>query len=188
MRLWRVLIGLCLLSPCAGAAAQTVIHRCMGANGTPVFTDRACSDLQAIPRQPPPRTPASAPAGGSGAPPPILCAANFAQLKQAVIDAFALGDANRLAGLMLWEGEGHGAAVADIRALHALMQHPLVEVGPDAAGDPVLAEADTAASAPAVADPPELRVLTAAADGSGVPHETRFPVVRQSGCLWLRQP
>lgn len=188
MRLWRVLIGLCLLSPCATAAAQTVIHRCMGAEGTPVFTDRACSDLQAIPTQSPSRTPAGTPAGGLGAPPPILCAANFAQLRQAVIDAFALGDANRLAGLMLWEREAQGAAVADIRALHALMQHPLVEVGPDAAGAPAPAAAGTATSAPAVADPTELRVLTAAADGSGIPRETRFPVVRQSGCLWLHQP
>lgn len=188
MHMPRILIGLCLLSPCTGVAAQAVIHRCVSANGTPTFTDRACSDLQATPTQPVPIAPGSGPPAPSSAPPPILCAANLAQLRQAVIDAFAIGDANRLAGLMLWNDEGHGAAVADIRALHALMQHPLVDVGPDSPNDSALAGSGTAASVPATGDSSELLVRTAATDGSGVPHETRFPVVRQSGCLWLRQP
>lgn len=188
MRLLRILIGLCLFSPCMGLAAQTVIHRCVSANGTPVFTDRACGDLQATSTQSMPSGSGSAPSALSGAPPPILCAANFAQLKQAVIDAFAIGDANRLAGLMLWDGEGHGAAVADIRALHALMRQPLVDIGPDPPNDPALAESAAASPAPASGESSELVVRTTAADGSGVPHETRFTVARQSGCLWLRQP
>ena len=188
MRLLRILIGLGLLSPCLAMAVPTVIHRCVGANGTPVFTDRACSDLQATPTQPMPHAPGGGPPALSSAPPPILCAANFAQLKQAVIDAFAIGDANRLAGLMLWDGEGHGAAVADIRALHALMRQPLVDIGPDAPTDPALAESGTAAFVPTTGDWSGLVVRTATADGSGVPHETRFTVARQSGCLWLRQP
>lgn len=188
MRLLRILIGLGLLSPCSGVAAQAVIHRCVGANGTPVFTDRSCSDMQAVATHP-----AAGPADNgapalSSAPPLILCAANVAQLKQAVIDAFAAGDANRLAGLMLWGGEGERAAVADIRALHALMQRPLVEIGPAASTDTDPAGSATASSAAATGDPAELLVRTAASDGSGVPHETRFPVVRRAGCLWLRQP
>jgi len=190
MRLLRPLIGFLLLSPALPLAAQTVIHRCVGSNGVPVFTDRACSDLEAAPLQA-----AAAPRGGApppaGAPPPILCAANVAQLRQAVIDAFAIGDANRLAGLMLWNGEGHGAVVADIRALHALMQHPLVEIGTDVPDAPA---ADGSLAPPAApvealpARPSELLVRTAASDGSGVPRETRFPLARQSGCVWLRQP
>lgn len=186
MRLLRLLIGLCLLSPALPLAAQTVVHRCVGSNGVPVFTDRACSDLEATPLQPAAATPRGGSPPPSGAPPPILCAANVAQLRQAVIDAFALGDANRLAGLMLWNGEGHGAAVADIRALHALMQHPLVEVGTDVPDAP--ADAGSAADAPATAHASELLVRTASGDGSGVPRETRFALARQSGCVWLRQP
>lgn len=199
MRPLRLLIGLCLLTPALPLAAQTVVHRCAGSNGVPVFTDRACSDLEATPLQPATAAPRNGSSPPSGAPPPILCAANVAQLKQAVVDAFAIGDANRLAGLMLWNGEGHGAAVADIRALHALMQHPLVEVGtdvPDAPDAPANAgsaadapvNAGSAADAPATAHASELLVRTASSDGSGVPRETRFPLARQSGCVWLRQP
>jgi hypothetical protein len=193
MRLLRLLIGLCLLSPALPLAAQTVVHRCVGSNGVPVFTDRACSDLDATALQR-----AAAPRGGSpppsGAPPPILCAANVAELRQAVVDAFAIGDANRLAGLMLWNGEGHGAAVADIRSLHALMQHPLVEVGtdvPDARDAPATSATTANPNAPvepAPAHASALLVRTAASDGSSVPRETRFALARQSGCVWLRQP
>jgi hypothetical protein len=186
MRLLRILIWLCL-SPCVGqAAAQAVIHRCVGANGDPVFTDGRCSDMQATSTQPAARVQPGGPAAAPGAPLPIVCAANFAQLTQAVTDAFAMDDANRVAGLMLWSGEGHGAAVADISALHALMQRPLVDIGPPSSGSPASADSSGVTAAPG--DSSELVVRTAAGDGSGLPHETRFPVVRQAGCLWLRQP
>jgi hypothetical protein len=190
MRLLRILIGLCLLLPCVGVAAQAAIHRCVGANGDPVFTDGTCSDMQATATQPVARQPddgrQSDGLAAFGAPPPIVCAANFAQLTQAVTDAFAIGDANRLAGLMLWSGEGHAAAVTDIRALHALMQHPLVDIGPPSSAEPASGDSSNVTAAPD--DSSELVVRTAAGDGSGLPHETRFPVVRQAGCLWLRQP
>ncbi|PWK82383.1 DUF4124 domain-containing protein [Fulvimonas soli] len=168
------------------AAAQT-IHHCVDARGNPVFTDRQCSDLQAVPYTPRAAPETAAPAAA----PPLLCAADFSALRQAVVEAFATRDANRLAGLMLWEGHGRQGVVAGIRRLAALMERPLVEVGrasseatdddgpPDAAM-PDAVPADTAQT------PPELVLRTASSDGSGVPDETRFAVVRRSGCLWLR--
>lgn len=188
--------------------AQAGIHRCIGADGNPVFTDGACTDMQATPAQPGARTPDSDRTAGFDAPAPILCAANLAQLKQGVADAFAIRDANRLAGLMLWGGSGRSAVLANIRSLRALMQRPLVDFGDDASGDSATATsaptdvssatrapgstatagttAVESAAAPATAG--ELLIRTAADDGSGVAHETRFAVERQSGCLWLREP
>ncbi|MEO8984360.1 MAG: DUF4124 domain-containing protein, partial [Rhodanobacter sp.] len=110
-------------------------------------------------------------------------------------DAFATGDANRMAGLMLWGGYGSKAAVADIRALKRAMREPLLDFGPEAEADTddqslqadafALPPTSTAASAPARKD---LLVLhTAGNDGSGQPHAMRFQVVRRSGCLWLRR-
>lgn len=165
--------------------AQTEIHRCVGSNGSAVFTDQPCAALQATPVNP-----TAAPASNAApAAPPVLCAASLGQLRESVIDAFASRDANRLAGLMLWNGYGRGAAIADIRALGDLMKQPLLDVdlpGDDGAaasaasgdGDPY------AESAPSAAD--QLVLHTAGNDGSGNPREIRFGIARQAGCLWLR--
>lgn len=177
----------------APAAAQTQIHRCIGANGGAVFTDQPCAALQATPvssaAHPGPAVIAASPA-------PILCAADLGSLRQGVIDAFASRDANRLAGMMLWEGYGRGAAIADIRSLTQVMKRPLLDVEiPQDSTPPTEPAAASSLDdpfamdiAPAPAPPPDnqLIVHTADNDGSGSPHELRFTIVRRAGCLWLR--
>jgi hypothetical protein len=191
------LLCLILLVRAAPVAAQNPIHRCIGANGNPLFTDQPCVALQATSVAPAVAASAGNPPAG---PAPVLCAANLGELRQSVIDAFASRDANRLAGLMLWGGYGRGAAIADIRSLGALMKQPLLDLGP--ANDPASGSSDPPAPAPAPAsstdspdpDPPgtrptagnQLVLHTAGSDGSGTPHELRFDIVRRAGCLWLR--
>jgi hypothetical protein len=188
MRLLAALLWFILLIWAAPGAAQNPIERCIGANGSPVFTDQPCSALQAAPL-----AAAAQPSHDSQPvePPPILCAVTLAELRQSVINAFANHDANRLAGLMLWSGYGHGAAVANIQELGALMQRRLLDLGPardsPPAGAGSSAEPFTPASPPA--SPPvsdQLVLHTAGTDGSGSPHELRFDIVRHAGCLWLR--
>jgi len=156
------------------AQAQTPIHHCIGADGHPVFTDQPCASLHA--------TPAPAAAGTQAAPslrpPAVTCAANLEQLRQATIDAFANGDANRLAGLMLWSGYRERTAVADIEALAARMRRPLLTIEIPAAAS----SAPPPASAGA---PAQLIVRTLGDDGGSA--ETRFTIERYAGCLWLRQ-
>ncbi|HET6553929.1 MAG TPA: DUF4124 domain-containing protein [Dyella sp.] len=174
--------------------AQDGIHRCVGPDGNPLFTDQPCAALQATPAVAPrePAAPAAAPLANAS-PPPMLCAATVAELRQSVVDAFASRDPNRLAGLMLWNGYGRDAVVADIRLLGGLMQHPLLDVGP-ATEDAPSSHGEDAAPADSSQEPTGspntddrgLVVRTAASDGSGSSRETRFDVVRRSGCLWLR--
>jgi uncharacterized protein DUF4124 len=183
------LLCLVLLVRAMPAHAQTEIHRCIGANGSAVFTDQPCAALQATPVNP---TATPSITAASAAPPPVLCAASLGQLRESVIDAFASRDANRLAGLMLWNGYGRGAAIADIRALGELMKQPLLDA--DIPGDddePASAtsgNSDPYAVGPAPSAPPgdQLVLHTAGNDGSGNPREIRFGIARQAGCLWLR--
>lgn len=181
----------------APAAAQTAIHRCVGAAGNPVFTDQPCAALHATPLARP-----AQPASASAEPTPaVLCATSRDALQRAVSAAFANRDANRLAGLMLWGGYGQHAAVADIRALQRVMRAPLLDIGPaaeSAGAPPSPAVADSAGSEPLVAGTAAAPVAIApapdntlvlrmgAGDGSGQPGEMRFTVVRRFGCLWLR--
>ena len=195
MRRLAALLCLVLLVCAAPAAAQTEIHRCIGADGNPLFTDQPCAALQATPVNPAvTASTASQPAMA----PPVLCAASLGQLRRNVIDAFASRDANRLAGLMLWGGYGRGAAIADIRSLGSLMKQPLLDVSPaddpapsgsDPPPAPTGSSADLFGSDPPVTTPAarnQLVLHTAGNDGSGNPRELRFEIVRRAGCLWLR--
>ncbi len=180
------------------AVAQTSIHRCIGGDGNPVFTDQPCAALNASPVA---RSTQSA--HESAAPSlAVLCATTGEELQRAVIDAFANRDANRMAGLMLWDGYGQHAAVTDIRALQQIMRYPLLDFAPDAdlareSAPASSAEAPAAdrfndpdGAAPSdVAEPPPTNMLvlhTSASDGRGQPRELRFKVTRRFGCLWLR--
>ncbi|RUL62083.1 DUF4124 domain-containing protein [Dyella dinghuensis] len=200
MRLLAIL--LLLLLPFGMARAQSDIHRCVGASGGVIFTDRACSDLNASPAVPAPTVSASASDAPTSIaqPPPVLCASDMTQLKQAVVDAFADRNPNRLAGLMLWEGSGREAVVANIREFTRMMAHPLVGVraseytstAPPSSStstgtDPsVLSMSATPSPSPPQGD--SLSVETESDDGSGATQETHFGVVRHDGCLWLEPP
>lgn len=175
---------LLLLTALAPAAGQTTIHRCVGANGGPVFTDQPCMALDATPLE---RSPASAPRMAPPAP-VMLCAANARQLKRVVIEAFAEHDANRLAGVMLWGGYGASAAVADIRALQRTMRERLLGLNTEPASDADSAAAGSSSTsiaeeAPA---PTAMVVDTRSGDGAEALHSLRFEIVRRAGCLWLR--
>jgi hypothetical protein len=191
------LLCLILLAWAVPAIAQNPIHRCIGADGGPLFTDQPCTALQGTAVSPAAATTAGS-SGQPSEPAHLLCAASLGALRQSVIDAFASRDANRLAGLMLWGGYGRGAAIADIRSLNSLMKQPLLDLSPT--DDPAHAGSDPPApgnsssvdpfdpnppaSAPAAGN--QLVLHTAGMDGSGSPHELRFDIVHRAGCLWLR--
>ena len=187
MRRWLLLLFALPFS----ALAQDGIHRCVGADGNPLFTDQTCAALNATPVATPPV--AVQPAQGDfaptvSAPAPISCATTVAELRQGMLQAFAARNPNRLAGLMLWNGYGRDAVVADIRSLGSLMQRPLLDIG-EAEDEPVEPSqtGDTAAAPPSASVAHgQLVVRTASDDGSGASHVARFDVVRRSGCLWLR--
>ena len=182
------LLCLVLLGRAMPALAQSDIHHCIGANGAPVFTDQPCAALRAIPVSP--ATATASPPDASVSP-AGLCAASVQELRQSVIEAFARRDTVRLAGLILWDGYGSGAAIADIRALTTLMKQPLLEVDtPQQQAATVSSDNDDPWPAPdgteatGVPDQLVLRTLRGSTEESAT--QWRFDIVRRAGCLWLR--
>ena len=178
------LLSLAWFARATPALAQTEIHRCIGANGGAVFTDQPCAALRATPVSP---TAAATQPSPVPAPPPILCATSVDELRQSVINAFAGRDANRLAGLILWDGYGRGAAIADIRALASLMKQPLLGVDtPPASSTSVNTGSDDPLRPPVSSQtPPPSDQLVMHTAGDGATSTWRFDIVRQAGCLWL---
>jgi len=196
MRLLKLSLCFALLLWALPGRSQTDIHRCIDTSGHALFTDQTCASMQATSVHPAPKTSEDAThvatlASTATEPPPILCAATFNELRQSVIDAFANRNANRMAGLMLWNGYGSTAAVADIRALTALMQQPLLDAGPP--DNASTAPSGNTDSSTGDGPPPDasgsggqLVLHLAGNDGSGTPRELRYGIVHRYGCLWLR--
>ena len=188
MRPFLLLIFLTLLACSAPTLAQTPIHRCVSAQGQPVFTDQPCAALAATPVLPA----ITRDVDKTINPVPVLCAVDRSALQRSIAEAFANHDGNRLAGLMLWQGYGSAAVVADIRSLNDLVKRTLLDFGfperasssegeaADTGDDPFAQEPPAAASAPGN----ELVLHTKGHDGDT--REARFTIVRRSGCWWLQ--
>jgi len=149
------------------AHAQSAIHRCIGGDGRPVFSDQPCASVGATSVLPAPA--GSAPTRSDAAPSTgLLCAKDLAELREGLAQAFAARSANRVGGLILWNGYGSSGAVDNLRLMEALVRQPLVSLeGNEGAG---------------------IDAVTSAPGGDGGTRRTHFGVVRDSGCLWLRPP
>ncbi|QWT18944.1 DUF4124 domain-containing protein [Bacillus sp. NP157] len=163
----RAVFLLILLLATLPVAAQTTIHRCIGKDGRPVFSDQPCNLVGATSVMPP--APASSSAAAPGASPStgLLCAKDMATLRIAVATAFTTRDANRIGGLTLWTGYGSGGAVENIRTLEGVVRQTLLSL-----------EGDETDGIDAVTRP----------TGDGSTRHVHFGVVKDSGCLWLRPP
>jgi hypothetical protein len=163
-------LALLLLLIVLPAAAQTTIHRCVGTDGRPVFSDQQCTSIGATSIMPP--APASASSSSADAPTGpstgLLCAKDVAGLREGIAQAFANRDANRIGGLILWNGYGSNGAVENIRNMDALVRQPLLAVEGNEAGG--------------------LDAVTSGPGNEAATRRAHFTVVRDSGCLWLRPP
>lgn len=162
---FATLIALLFLALPMPTPAQNAIHRCVGTDGRPVYTDQACSSVGATSTMPPPVSRDANGTNASGPSASLLCAKDLPDLREAMAHAFALQNANRIGGLTLWGG---GSASDNMRSLDALVHQRLVSLeGSEAAG---------------------IDAVTAGPGGGESTRRTHFGVVRDAGCLWLRPP
>lgn len=135
-----VLIAGTLPHASLGSVAEAAIQRCLSADGTAIYTDRACSSLGA---QPAPMSselvrriagtgthasylapPGPAPARRS---PASGCARSAAQLASDLEGAFAIGDINRIAESYHWVGLSHLQGLHVMQRLERLSRQPLLQ-------------------------------------------------------------
>ena len=190
----RLLLGVLLLAVFAlpwAWPASAQVRRCVQADGTEVYTDRACEAIGARERLPPspPRT------GDSASAVRPTCARSVEDLAYAVQEALQAGDANRLAAWYDWSGMRTADGYRLMERLQAIAARPLVDVQPAYAAPPADAPplpplaAEPGAPAPAAPPPaPRLRGLQVEqtlSDGH-TPSRVLFGLSRRYGCWWLR--
>ena len=171
--------------PAAPALAQS-INRCMGADGTTIYTDRRCSDVGASAR--PQRgmaTPARTAYRG--------CARNLQDLVHEVSTAIDSRDVNRLAGVYHFTGMSSRGGHGVMDRLDAIVQRPLIDIVPVQAEPPAVAPAGgyaastfppQATAAAARRRPVGLRLEQTAGDRI-TPRSTVFGLRRHMGCWWV---
>lgn len=158
------------------------VRRCTAADGSSIFTDRKCADIDAAERLP--RT--AADSGGlrlyrRG------CARNLQDLVYEMTTAIDAHDANRLAGVYHWVGVSSSGATGIMTRLDAIVHRPLVDIMPVAALSPASAdeEAYYPSTIPQRHAPVALRVEQTLGNGS-TPSRTVFGLQRHFDCWWIR--
>lgn len=191
---------LALIAWAAPAAAQ--VRRCVDAQGNSVFTDRACSTMQATPKAPPVAHSGAYARGFARR----GCARSPEALMAGVRGALEVKDVNRLATFYHWSGVGSGAAKYLMDQLEGIAARPLVAVALVYPESVLAVAADMSAQGPAPAvapsaTPDSLEAARAAAPpppeptalrvdqmrGSADPASARleFGLRQNAGCWWI---
>lgn len=194
LQLKPVLLLLGTLATVASAQEAT-IHRCIGANGEPTFSDQKCaqSGLSIAP----PRADQPITNTLQELPPmdqPIVtqtCATTPAELRERALAAFAASNGVGFSGLFLWDGYGYGSSVAPLKELATMIGEPLISIELDSYANAPDAGRDTLPNVPAPASSTHELVIRTMAEGERrVPYEAvrQFELAESRGCWWLRLP
>lgn len=192
-----LLLLACVLTP--AGHAQAAINRCVNAAGENIYTDQACSDLQAIDR---PAQGSNLVSSGHRIVVARTCARKPDELLSDVRNALAAQDVNRFAGSYLWTGMGSREAYSLMDRLTVFSARPLVDVQlassvpepdpfasdappPIDLSDP---ESDEPATAPEPAVEPEpdmIRVDQTRSANDAEAATSYLRIVPAAGCLWV---
>jgi hypothetical protein len=183
-------------------AQEGRIHRCVGENGEPFFSDQRCTQAAA-----------SAPVEGSQDAPPTAatnmtdpttqtprsgqpqvtqtCATSPEDLRDRVARAFESSNAVSFSGLFLWDGFGQGSALAPLRDLSRIIHEPLTSI--ELESTPLFRERsrdDYRDDRRRADELFELLVRTISEGDRRVPYESvsHFELREQLGCWWLLLP
>jgi hypothetical protein len=181
----RALLLLVLAVPllCFARGAPAQIHRCVGAQGEPVFTDQPCGSAElsvevasgAPGHGDQPDTTDAIP-DSSGTRIAATCPHSPQEVRDRIAVAFNDDNPNALAGLFDWRGFSHTGADATLKEFARWLKHPLIGVQFSGAADPSGARPDDLDYAPI--SPSGLTVLT--------PSDARsFGMTEKGGCWWL---
>jgi len=187
-----------LLASATAQAQDGNIHRCIGENGEPTFSDQKCSSLNGTnPTEPqttaPDQSPYNALPTTRSATPAITqtCATSADDLRNRVAALLGASNAIGFSGLFLWDGLGQGSAMAPLRDLATLVREPLIAVDLDSTlqfrePDPTDRDDERREGD----ERHELVIRTVGEQDRHVPFESvhRYEMREQAGCWWLLIP
>lgn len=180
------------LTSIAGAQDDN-IHRCIGANGEPTFSDQKCaqSGLSIAPPKADPAIVEEDPYLPSTSQPVTTqtCAISPEDLRERALAAFETSSGVGFSGLFLWDGYGYGSSMEPLKELASVLGEPLISIELDSyANVPEVVHSPRSRTIPPITSSYELVVRTMAEGERRVPFEAvrRFGMSETRGCWWLR--
>lgn len=189
-----------VFTPMAGHA-QGAINRCVNAQGENIYSDQACSDLQAVDR---PAAGSNLVTSGNRVVVARTCARKPDELLSDVRNALAAQDVNRLAGSYLWTGMGSREAFSLMDRLSVFSARPLVDArlasslpesnAPTSTDNPMpdvdspgpdYGQSMTAPAQPAERMPDMILVEQTRSANDAETATSYLRIVPAAGCLWI---
>ncbi|MEO6102792.1 MAG: hypothetical protein ABIP44_04030 [Pseudoxanthomonas sp.] len=183
----RIALPLLITVACLPYPAPAQVRRCTAGDGTLIYTDRKCEDIDATERA---YTPAISGSGGGrfnrG------CSRSVQDLAYSLSSAIQGGDVNQVAGVYDWTGTSTANGYRLMSRLEAIAKRPLVDVQPMYSGgsDPYAGIVEFNEDGDLVQQPvvkPRLiglRVEQTLVNGS-TPSRTVFGLRKNLGCWWV---
>jgi len=171
------LYGLCAMQP---LAAQEV-HRCIGPEGQPVFSDRTCDQLNLRERgvEPPEE---EEPDRTGMCPAPDVDALNLV-----IGDAFARHDVNTLAGLYHWPSVDPGGSKPILDWMQEMLHWHLIGIHSVQAPRQRITENGLTRMVSITGEDVEALDLHLVSEPPGRQQIVRVDVVPYAGCWWIRE-
>lgn len=167
------------------AHASNGLNRCIGADGTSIFTDRKCEDIGAVQRADPAPVPGNTGESYSRLS-ASMCARQPDDLLAGIGNAIGAGDVNQVAAYYHWPGVSAEESITIFKRLQALVDHPLLSIDlqySQAAGDELSHEL------PGDAPPRRaygVRILQIRSERDPTPIHSVLTLRRNIGCWWVR--
>lgn len=185
-----LLIPLFALAWSCPHVAHAQVHKCISADGRPLYTDQRCEALGAtdLPAPPTLNPGAAAEVAKSNRLYMGGCTQTLQDLVFEIRTAIEQGDANRLSGVYDWVGMSDAAAMSVMDRLDRIAHRPLLDIQPVSA-DPVAEGAITgeAGDVPRTTArrPPVGLRLEQTLPQSITPARTVLGLRRHYGCWWV---
>ena len=161
------------------------MNRCIGSDGTSIFTDQKCEDIGAVQRNDPP--PVAGNVGdGFGRLRANMCARQPRELLDGVENAIHAGDVNQIAAFYHWPGVSSAASAAIFKRLQALVTHPLLSI------DLIYSHAqqeDSGGALRADVSPRRayaVQIVQTRSERDGTPIRSALALRRNIGCWWVQ--
>ncbi|MBS7458275.1 hypothetical protein [Coralloluteibacterium stylophorae] len=171
-----------LATQAAPARAQAAVHRCVGPDGTSIYSDRGCAGFDAAERpapgeQPSPSTRAALQRG---------CARRPHQLAARLQAALASQDVNRVASVYDWAGKSTWEAQGIMERLHTLARDAVTTVvlegSENAVAGPGIGAAVGGARVPERPERVRIERLPTPANTARYVH---MALMERAGCWWV---
>lgn len=167
----------------ASPARAADVHRCIGADGNAIFTDKKCEDIGAQVRQ----APANQDAGATGHLGARGCARTLESLQVGLKAALYSDDVNRLAAFYHWPGISSAASVGILSRLQTIVERPLTAINLigarpalDAGGFRIVASERSVLRASGI------EIVQARSANDPTELRTQFALTQNAGCWWVQ--